>query len=67
MKHTLFFAAALATVACQPSGETADGESGATWESKIHYDQEVHLDNVRQLHFLVATMPKHISVLTAPC
>ena len=49
MKHSLFFAAALAAFACQPSGETADGESGATWESKIHYDQEVHLDNVRQL------------------
>ena len=40
MKHSLFFAAAFAIVACQPSGESADGESGATWESKIHYDQE---------------------------
>ena len=49
MKHTLFFAATFAMVSCQSPEKTADGESGATWESKIHYDQEVHLDNIRQL------------------
>ena len=49
MKKTLFFVTILAIIACQPVGETTDGESGATWESKIHYDQEIHLNHVRQL------------------
>ena len=37
---------------CQSDGEAAyDGETGATKASKIHYDEEVHLANVKQLTF----------------
>ena len=49
MKKLYLFSAALALVACQSNPEIADGTSGATWENKIEYDEEIHLEGIRQL------------------
>ena len=49
MKKLVLFSAALALFACHSNSESADGASGATWESKISYDEEIHLEGIRQL------------------
>ena len=49
MKKLVLFSAALALFACHSNSESADGASGATWESKISYDDEIHLEGIRQL------------------
>ena len=49
MKKLLLFSAAFALFACQSNSESADGTSGATWEDKISYDEEIHLEGIRQL------------------
>ena len=45
----MLFSAAFALFACQSNSESADGASGATWEDKISYDEEIHLEGIRQL------------------
>lgn len=49
MRKLLFYFTAMALAACQSNSESADGKSGATWESKIKYDDEIHLEGIRQL------------------
>ncbi|MDB2404869.1 hypothetical protein N9W22_06125, partial [Schleiferiaceae bacterium] len=49
MRKLLFYFTAMALFACQSNSESADGKSGATWESKIKYDDEIHLEGIRQL------------------
>lgn len=50
MKYFAWVAAAAVLTSCTgTSEETADGASGATWSSEVHYAEEGHLANVRQL------------------
>jgi Tol biopolymer transport system component len=50
MKKILALSAGLALItSCQTSGEKTDGYSGATYKSVVHYETEMHFENVRQL------------------